>query len=75
MVGTPSSSPAIDPGLLHVGPYAEERPTIEKLDAFIAERGLVARSRHHEIYLSDPDRTAPERLRTIIRQPVAGQAG
>ena len=61
--------------ILHVGPYAEERPTIDRLHAFIAEQGLVARSRHHEIYLSDPSRTAPERRRTIIRQPVAEQAG
>lgn len=56
--------------VLHVGPYAEERPTIEKLHAFIAEQGLESRQRHHEIYLSDPNRTAPERLRTVIRQPV-----
>ena len=56
--------------VLHVGPYAEERPTIEKLHAFIAEQGLESRQKHHEIYLSDPNRTAPERLRTVIRQPV-----
>jgi hypothetical protein len=56
--------------ILHVGPYAEERPTIEKLLAFVAERGLRPRQKHHEIYLSDPNRTAPERLRTVIRQPV-----
>ena len=58
--------------ILHVGPYGEERPTIEKLHAFIAERGLDSRQKHHEIYLSDPNRTAPERLRTVIRQPVGG---
>ena len=58
--------------VLHLGPYGEaERPTIERLHAFIAEQGLVARGRHHEIYLSDARRTAPERLRTIIRQPVS----
>lgn len=57
--------------ILHVGPYAQESPTIEKLHAFIEERGLVARPKHHEIYLSDPNRTAPERLRTVIRQPVS----
>ena len=56
--------------ILHVGPYSEERPTIERLHAFIAERGLEPRQKHHEIYLSDPNRTAPERLRTVIRQPV-----
>lgn len=56
--------------ILHLGPYSEERPTIEKLHDFIAERGLEARHKHHEIYLSDPNRTAPERLKTVIRQPV-----
>jgi hypothetical protein len=56
--------------ILHVGPYAAEAPTIEALHAFIAAQGLVRRGRHHEIYLGDPRRAAPERLRTIIRQPV-----
>ena len=56
--------------VLHVGPYAAEPPTIEKLHAFIAEIGAVPAMKHHEIYLSDPNRTAPERLRTIIRQPI-----
>jgi hypothetical protein len=57
--------------LLHVGPYAAERPNIERLHAAIAAAGLVPRDRHHEIYLGDPSRSAPERLRTILRQPVA----
>jgi hypothetical protein len=56
--------------IMHVGPYSSEGPTIEKLHAFIAERGHARRGRHHEIYLGDPRRTAPERLKTIIRQPV-----
>lgn len=56
--------------VMHVGPYAAETPTIERLHAFIAERGYVPTGRHHEIYLGDPRRAAPERLRTIIRQPV-----
>ncbi len=56
--------------ILHVGPFAEEPPTIERLHGFIADRGLRRTGRHHEIYLSDLRRTAPERLRTIIRQPV-----
>ena len=55
---------------LLVGPYAGERPTNEGLHAFIAEEGYVVAGRHHEIYLSDPTRTKPERLRTVIRQPV-----
>jgi len=56
--------------VMHVGPYSEEEPTIERLHAFIAENGYGMRGRHHEIYLSDPRRTAPERWRTIIRQPI-----
>lgn len=56
--------------VMHVGPYSAERPTIERLHAFIADRGFVRRGKHHEIYLGDPRRAAPERLRTIIRQPV-----
>ncbi len=60
--------------LLHVGPYAEERPTIERLHEQIAAAGLRPRGRHHELYLGDPRRSAPERLRTLIRQPVAVRA-
>jgi hypothetical protein len=59
--------------VLHLGPYADEGPTIERLHAFIEERGCARRGKHHEIYLSDPRRTAPERLKTIIRQPVTAQ--
>jgi hypothetical protein len=59
--------------VLHVGPFAQEPPTIERLHAFIAEHGLRPTGRHHEIYLSDLRRTAPERLRTILRQPVAAR--
>ncbi len=57
--------------VMHVGPYGEEGPTIATLHAFIAEQGYVPVGKHHEIYLGDPRRTAPERLRTVIRQPVA----
>ena len=55
---------------MHVGPYAAEQPTIEKLHAFIAAEGYEPAGRHHEIYLGDPRRSAPEKLRTIVRQPV-----
>jgi len=58
--------------IMHVGPYAAERPTIERLHRFVAEQGLKLRGRHHEIYLGDPRRSAPEKLRTIIRHPVDG---
>lgn len=57
--------------VLHVGPYAAEALTIRALHAFIADRGYRVRGRHHEIYLGDPRRAAPERLRTVVRQPVA----
>lgn len=58
--------------VLHVGPYAAEGPTIAALHAFIHEQGFDLRGKHHEIYLGDPRRAAPEKLRTIIRQPYAG---
>jgi hypothetical protein len=57
--------------VLHVGPYAAEGPTIERLHRFIAEQGYRLSGKHHEIYVGDPRRSAPERLRTILRQPVA----
>ena len=56
--------------VLHVGPYADEPRTIERMQAFAEENGLVYRGKHHEIYLGDPRRAKPEKLRTILRQPV-----
>ncbi|MBN2212392.1 MAG: GyrI-like domain-containing protein [Sedimentisphaerales bacterium] len=56
--------------VLHIGPYDAEGPTIEKLHTFIGDEGYVLRGKHHEIYMGDPRRTAPEKLKTIIRQPV-----
>jgi hypothetical protein len=55
---------------MHLGPYAAEKPTIERLHAFIAEQGASLTGKHHEIYLSDPSRTAPEKMKTVIRQPM-----
>jgi hypothetical protein len=56
---------------LHVGPYDAEAEVLADLHhRFIPEHGLRMTGRHHEIYLSDPRRVAPERLRTILRQPV-----
>jgi len=57
--------------ILYIGPYAEETETIQRIHHFIAEQGHTLRGRHHEIYLSDPNRTAPEKLKTVIRQPYA----
>jgi len=56
--------------IMHVGPYSTEAPTIERLHAFVDGQGYALRGRHHEIYLGDPRRTAPERLKTVIRHPV-----
>jgi hypothetical protein len=54
--------------MLHVGPYEAERETIDQMLRHAAVHGLVPRGKHHEIYLSDPRRVAPARLRTILRQ-------
>ena len=56
--------------MLHVGPYDKEGDTVEVMKTFAEEQGLEFRGRHHEIYLSDPRRVAPERLKTILRHPV-----
>lgn len=56
---------------LHIGPFADEAPVLHRLHhELIPESGLQINGRHHEIYLSDPRRTPPEKLRTILRQPV-----
>lgn len=57
--------------IMHIGPFSEEGPTIEKIHAFIAENGYELSGKHHEIYLSDIRRAAPERWKTVIRQPFA----
>jgi hypothetical protein len=54
---------------LHIGPFAEEGPTVAKLHAHIAARGRSISGKHHEIYLSDVRRAAPAKWRTVIRQP------
>ena len=74
----------VDEGLcvqcLHVGSYDDEPATVEAMDAFARERGYVIDlsqdRRHHEIYLSDARKVAPEKLKTIIRHPIklAGDA-
>ena len=56
--------------MLHVGPYAEEYRSLEAMRALVAREGREVHGRHHEIYLSDPRRVAPARLRTILRLPV-----
>ncbi|MGD9495502.1 MAG: GyrI-like domain-containing protein, partial [Armatimonadota bacterium] len=65
---------ALEEGLsaqvMHIGPYAAEAPTIARLHEFISAQGHAPRGKHHEIYLSDPRKSAPERMRTVLRQPV-----
>jgi hypothetical protein len=56
--------------IMYFGPYADEGPTIQRLHEFIHESGHQLRGKHHEIYLGDPRRTAPEKLKTVIRQPM-----
>jgi len=56
--------------VLHVGPYDAVSQTYAALHAYAAEHGLAACGPAHEIYLSDPRRTAPEKLKTIVRLPV-----
>lgn len=56
--------------IMHIGPFATEGPTIEKIDKFLEEHGYIARGKHHEMYLTDPRRTAPEKMRTVLRQSV-----
>jgi len=57
--------------ILHLGPFAEEGPTIERMHQYAFDQGYKRRGKHHEIYLSDFRRTAPEKLRTILRQPLS----
>lgn len=56
--------------MLHVGPYDQECETIAVMQQFVEKQGFKFHGRHHEIYLSDPRRVAPERLKTILREPV-----
>lgn len=55
--------------IMHIGSYSEETENIRKVHEWIAENGYERSGKHHEIYLSDPNRTAPEKLKTIVRQP------
>lgn len=57
--------------VLYVGPYSDLGDAIRRLHQFIATAGLTPAGRHHDTYLNDPKRTAPARLKTILRQPVA----
>tara|TARA_Y100000589_G_C27186579_1_gene642967 strand:- start:1191 stop:1832 length:642 start_codon:yes stop_codon:yes gene_type:complete len=65
----------LDEGLcvqvLHVGPYSEEGPILKQMhEQFIPDNGYAMTGKHHEIYLGDPRKTAPQKLKTILRQPI-----
>jgi hypothetical protein len=57
--------------ILHLGPSATQGDDVARLHRFIADQGGRPRGRHHEIYLNDPGRTEPEKLKTVLRQPFA----
>ena len=57
--------------ILHIGSYEDEAPILHKIHTgFIPQNGFEMRGKHHEIYLSDPRKVAPEKLKTVLRQPV-----
>ena len=59
--------------MMHIGPYDAEPASVEKMDTFLTENGYrndLGLLRHHEIYLGDPSKSAPEKLKTILRHPV-----
>ncbi len=56
--------------IMHIGPYSDEPATIDKMDAFAEEHGYRMRGKHHEIYLGDPLRADPAKLKTVLRHPV-----
>jgi hypothetical protein len=55
---------------MHIGPYADEPATIQRMHDFARENGYLLRGKHHEIYLGDPRRSDPAKLKTVLRQPV-----
>jgi hypothetical protein len=57
--------------ILHIGSYDDEGPTLDRMHhEFIPENGYEMAGKHHEIYLSDPSKVAPEKLKTVLRQPI-----
>jgi len=66
---------SLDEGLcvqvMHTGPYSKEGPVIKNMHDYASENGYTLRGHHHEIYLGDPRRSAPEKLKTILRHPLS----
>lgn len=60
--------------VLHIGSYDDEAPVLARMHQHIKDQGLDLTGKHHEIYLSDPRRVQPDKLRTILRQPVVPAA-
>jgi hypothetical protein len=56
--------------MMHIGPYSAEGPNIVRIHQYAREQGYELSGKHHEIYLGDPRKAAPEKLKTIIRQPI-----
>ena len=56
--------------IMYIGPFSAEGPTIAKIHAYIQNSGHTLSGKHHEIYLNNPATTAPEKLKTILRQPM-----
>jgi hypothetical protein len=59
--------------LMHIGPFSAEGPNIARMHAFAKEEGYELAGKHHEIYLNDFRKTVPERLKTVLRQPIRKQ--
>jgi hypothetical protein len=61
--------------MMHIGPYASESESVAKMEDFMVSQGLKDMvgqgSKHHEIYLSDPRKTKPEKMKTVLRHSVA----
>ena len=71
MVGFESFAEGKVAQIMHIGPFSEEGPTVEKVHSLIEENRSKRTGKHHEIYLSDIRRAAPEKWKTIIRQPMS----
>ena len=60
--------------MMHIGPYDDEPATVAAMNAFLKENGYISdineNRKHHEIYLSDPRKTVPEKMKTVIRHPI-----
>lgn len=61
--------------VMHIGSYDAEAPTIAKMHEFIEENGYKPAGKHHEVYLGDPRKVVPEKLRTVLRQPIRKTRG